>query len=153
MARQQKSLQKLAAYRAGTLGTLDRHSGTLSKTGSMRSHGPSTSGLGASSGHATLLVTTVADEQENGSSDALEYASAEPLPAVVVNSSSSSSRAATPPETNALPDVEDDGVHASSCTILYSAQLSINLFLFPYRIFFSSHLGLRASIPIDYLLQ
>ena len=121
MARQQKSLQKLAAYRAGTLGALDRHS----QTGSMRSHGRSGGGLGASmSGHSTLLVTSVADADEDEQlhewhdpthTHAHAHAHAhEPLPAVAVTTttSSSSSRAATPPETSAgpLPDVDDEGV-------------------------------------------
>ena len=110
MARQQKSLQKLAAYRAGTLGALDRHS--VSQTGSMRSHGRG--GLG-SSGHSTLLVTSVADADESEQPLQLHAAldpTHEPLPAVAVTttSSSSSSRAATPPETSALPDVDDEGV-------------------------------------------
>ena len=109
MARQQRSLQKLAAYRAGTLGT-------ASQTGSMRSHGRG--GLG-SLGHSTLLVTTVADADESEQLQQLHTAHGptgaptnEPLPAVAVTatSSSSSSRAATPPETSALPDVDDEGV-------------------------------------------
>lgn len=119
MARQQKSLQKLAAYRAGTLSMLDRHSGTLSTTGSMRSHGRG--GL-ASSGHSALLATTAVEVETEGEAreervrardSAAASSGNEPLPAVTITSSTSSPTppVATPPEaeTNALPDVEDEG--------------------------------------------
>ena len=87
----------------------------------MRSRGRG--GLG-SSGHSTLLVTTVADADESEQLQLHDPTGAptnQPLPAVAVTatSSSSSSRAATPPETCVLPDVDDEGVLVLRCALCY----------------------------------